>query len=471
GGWLLLQNCHLGLEFLDELMVTITTKESMSEDFRTWITTEAHPEFPINLLQSSIKFTNEPPQGVKAGLKRTYSAVTQDLLGVSKMRQWKPLLYAVAFLHTTLQERRKFGPLGWNIPYEFNQADFAASVQFVQNHLNDVGIKQGVDWSCVRYMLGEVQYGGRVTDDRDKALLNTYARVWFGEHMFGEKFCFYKGYVIPKGNTVEDYLQYIEQLPVIDTPEVFGLHPNADITYQTNLANETFTTIVSIQPKDSSTRGGETREAVVQRLAYEMLEKLPPDYNPHEVKAQLQKMGAFQPINIFLRQEVDRMQLVISRVRTTLTDLKLAIDGTIIMSEELQDALDNIYDARIPKLWFRISWESTTLGFWFTELLERNQQFSSWLQDGRPNQFWMTGFFNPQGFLTAMRQETTRMNLAKGWELDSVVLCSEVTKMMKEDVVGSPPADIGGVYIHGLFLEGAGWDRRNGKLVESAPKV
>lgn len=63
GGWLLLQNCHLGLEFLNELMDTITTKESMSEDFRTWITTEAHPEFPINLLQSSIKFTNEPPQG------------------------------------------------------------------------------------------------------------------------------------------------------------------------------------------------------------------------------------------------------------------------------------------------------------------------------------------------------------------------------------------------------------------------
>ncbi|XP_027499865.1 dynein heavy chain 5, axonemal-like isoform X3 [Corapipo altera] len=471
GGWLLLQNCHLGLEFLSELMDTITTTESISEDFRTWITTEAHPEFPINLLQSSIKFTNEPPQGVKAGLKRTYSALTQDMLEVSKMPQWKPLLYAVAFLHSTVQERRKFGPLGWNIPYEFNQADFTASVQFIQNHLNGVDIKHGVNWSCVRYMLGEVQYGGRVTDDFDKALLNTYARVWFGEHMFSEKFCFYKDYVIPRGKTVEDYLQYIEQLPVIDTPEVFGLHRNADITYQTNLANETLRTIVSIQPKDSSSGGRETREAVVQRLADEMLEKLPPDYNPHEVKAQLQKMGAIQPINIFLRQEIDHMQHVISRVRTTLTDLKLAIDGTIIMSEELQDALDNMYDARIPKLWLRISWESTTLGFWFTELLERNQQFSSWLQDGRPNQFWMTGFFNPQGFLTAMRQETTRMNLAKGWALDSVVLHNEVTKMMKEDVVGPPPADIGGVYIYGLYLEGAGWDRRNSKLIESPPKV
>ncbi|XP_021242638.1 dynein heavy chain 5, axonemal-like isoform X6 [Numida meleagris] len=471
GGWLLLQNCHLGLVFLNELMDTITTTESISEGFRTWITTEAHPEFPINLLQASIKFTNEPPQGVKASLKRTYSTITQDHLEVSNMPQWKPLLYAVAFLHTTVQERRKFGPLGWNIPYEFNQADFTASVQFVQNHLDDMDIKRGVNWSCVRYMLGEVQYGGRVTDDLDKALLNTFARVWFGEHMFSDKFCFYKDYVIPKGKTVEDYLQYIEQLPVIDTPEVFGLHPNADITYQTNLANETLNTIMSIQPKDSSTGGGETREAVVQRLADEMLEKLPPDYNPHEVKAQLQKMGAIQPMNIFLRQEIDRMQHVISSVRTTLTDLKLAIDGTIIMSEELRDALDSMYDARIPKLWFRISWESTTLGFWFTELLERNQQFSSWLMDGRPNQFWMTGFFNPQGFLTAMRQETTRSNVAKGWALDSVVLHNEVTKMMKEDVAGPPPADVGGVYIYGLFLEGAGWDRRNSKLVESAPKV
>ncbi|XP_067147242.1 dynein axonemal heavy chain 5-like [Apteryx mantelli] len=471
GGWLLLQNCHLGLGFLNELMDTVTATESMSEGFRTWITTEADPEFPINLLQSSMKFTNEPPQGVKAGLKRTYSAITQDHLEVSNMPQWKPLLYAIAFLHTTVQERRKFGPLGWNIPYEFNQADFAASMQFVQNHLDDMDIKRGVNWSCVRYMLGEVQYGGRVTDDLDKALLNTFARVWFGEHMFSEKFCFYNGYVIPKGKTIEDYLQYIEQLPMVDTPEVFGLHPNADITYQTNMANKTLSTIVSIQPKDGSTGGGETREAMVQRLADEMLEKLPPDYIPHKVKAQLRKMGDIQPMNIFLCQEIDHMQHVISRVRVTLTNLKLAIDGTIIMSEELRDALDNMYDAQIPKLWFRISWESATLGFWFTELLERNQQFSSWLLDGRPNQFWMTGLFNPQGFLTAMRQETTRMNLAKGWALDSVVLHNDVTKMMKEDVAGPPPADIGGVYIYGLFLDGAGWDRRNSKLVESAPKV
>ncbi|KAK1173586.1 dynein heavy chain 5, axonemal isoform X1 [Acipenser oxyrinchus oxyrinchus] len=470
GGWLLLQNCHLGLDFLDELLDTITTIESMHDGFRTWVTTEAHPKFPINLLQSSVKFTNEPPQGVKAGLKRTYSSITQEQLEISNMPQWKPLLYAVGFLHTTVQERRKFGPLGWNIPYEFNQADFTASVQFVQNHLDEMDIKRGVNWSCMRYMLGRCTRG-RVTDDLDKHLLNTFTQVWFGENMFSDKFCFYKGYVIPKGKTVQDYMEHIELLPLVDSPEVFGLHPNADITYQTNMANETLSTVVNIQPKDSSSGGGETREATVQRLADEMLEKLPPDYIPHEVKARLQKMGTFQPMNIFLRQEIDRMQRIISRVRNTLSDLKLAIDGTIIMSEDLRDALDNMYDARIPKLWYKISWESATLGFWFTELLERNQQFHTWLFDGRPNQFWMTGFFNPQGFLTAVRQETTRMNLSKGWALDSVILHNDVTRMMKEDVTGPPPVDIGGVYIYGLFLDGAGWDRRNTKLMESSPKV
>lgn len=258
----------------------------------------------------------------------------------------------------------------------------------------------------------------------------------------------------------------IEDMPLVDSPEVYQLHPNADITYQTNTAKHILGTIVDIQPKEGGAGGGETREDVVYRMSDDMLSKLPPDYVPHEVRARLVKMGLNNPLNIFLKQEIDRMQKVIGLVRTTLNDLKLAIDGTIIMSEDLRDALDNIYDARVPAKWKKISWDSSTIGFWFTELVERNTQFRDWCFNGRPACLWMTGFFNPQGMLTAMRQEVTRMH--KGWALDAVVLHNDVTSKLKEDIQQGPNE---GVYVYGLFLDGAGWDRKNCRLQESAPKV
>jgi len=202
------------------------------------------------------------------------------------------------------------------------------------------------------------------------------------------------------------------------------------------------------------------------RQASDMLDKLPPDYVPFEVRARIMKYGHLAPMNIFLKQEIDRMQRVIATVRNCLIDLKLAIEGTIIMNENLRDALDNMFDARVPNLWLKGSWESSTLGFWFTELLERTSQFSAWIYTARPKVFWMTGFFNPQGFLTAMRQEVTRAH--KGWALDSVVLFNKVESKFKEDITTAPQE---GVYVHGLYLDGASWDKKNTRLSEQAPKV
>ncbi|XP_077412422.1 dynein axonemal heavy chain 8-like [Vanacampus margaritifer] len=466
GGWVLLQNCHLGLEFMDELLETVIYTETVHKTFRVWVTTEPHDFFSITLLQSSIKFTNDPPQGLRASLKRTFVSISQNQLEVSNLPTWKPLLYGVAFLHSAVQERRKFGPLGWNIPYEFNSADFTASVEFVERHLDDCGPRKDVSWVTLRYMLAEVQYGGRVTDDYDKRLLKCFARVWFSKKMLDPSFCFYTEYQIPICKTIEEYVDYIQGLPAVDSTQALGLHPNADIVYQRNTSAEVLDTITNIQPKESGGGSGATRESIVYSMAEDMLEKLPRDYIPHEVRACLKRMGALNPMNIFLRQEVDRMQRIISVVRSTLQDLKLAIEGTIIMSETLRDALDNIYDARVPNLWRKLSWESTTIGFWFTELLDRNRQFYTWVFNRRPKTFWMTGFFNPQGFLTAMRQEVTRAN--KGWALDSVTLNNKVLKKTKEEIKADPDE---GVYVHGLFLEGADWDKKQSVLCESAPKV
>lgn len=261
GGWILLQNCHLGLSYMQELVAQLLelekSTETIKDSFRIWITTEEHPSFPITLLQMAVKFTNEPPSGIRAGLKRTYENMSQDFLDYSESPFYLPLIYGVSFMHTVVQERRKFGPLGWNIPYEFNSADWLASCMFMQNHLDALDPKRGISWSTVRYMLGEVQYGGRVTDDYDKRLLNTFAKVWFSDKMFQDEFYFFEGppaYKIYSFKEKEEYIDAIEEIPNVDIPQVYGLHSNADITYQTSTTKAVLDTILSVQPKGMVTK-------------------------------------------------------------------------------------------------------------------------------------------------------------------------------------------------------------------------
>merc|ERR1719261_1477762 len=308
GDWVLLQNCHLGLGFLTEVEQYMLVLTDAVETFRLWISAEPHPKFPIGLLQMSIKLTNEAPAGVRAGLKGSFAWLNQDVLDAVSVPAWKSMLYALCFMHTVVQERRKFGPLGFNIPYEFNQSDLSASVQFMQNHLNDVeSKKRPVDWIVVNYMVCDVQYGGKITDDWDRRLFNTYGRRFLAEGCLAADFRFVEGndtyYIPPVNPDIEVYRKYIESLPLVDDPEVFGLHSNADLAYRTA-----------------------------------------------QTKTTLKALGGLgKPLNICLKQEIDRMQKVLKTLRTILSDLKLAIAGTIVMSPILAGSLDSLFNAQVPE--------------------------------------------------------------------------------------------------------------------------
>lgn len=90
--------------------------------------------------------------GLRAGLKRTYSTMSQNMFSYSQREEYTYLLFTTSFLHTVVQERRKFGPLGWNIPYEFNYADWYASCLFMQNHCDSLSKKEFVSWVTIRWV-------------------------------------------------------------------------------------------------------------------------------------------------------------------------------------------------------------------------------------------------------------------------------------------------------------------------------
>jgi dynein heavy chain len=490
GTWVLLQNCELGLDLMvqmeDILKGYAGADPAVHDAFRLFFTAMPSKEFPLGLLQMCTKVTNEPPAGLRAGLMRSYTVeVDQDRLERIDTVQWRKMLHGLCFLHSVVQERRKFGPLGWNIPYEFNSGDLNTCIQFLEKHLFD---NDKLSWSTLQYMVSEVQYGGKITDDMDRRLFNTYASLWVSEQCMAQEFTYNPpeplsripddfSYQLKDFAEVPAYLDYLSKFPRIDTPEVFGLHPNADLTFRVKEVTSYIATLGDTQPKGSSGGGdGASREDIVYEKGDELLEKLPPDFVEEEYLERIKRLGGLEvPLNIFLFQEVQRLQSVIAKVRHMLINMRLAIKGEVVLTQELVETISDIFEAKVPRTWLyttagdEFSWLSPSLGMWFTSLLSRYDQSEKWLSAGRPNSFWMTGFFNPQGFLTAMKQEVTRQHKAEKWALDDMLYHSEVTKFETLERVLGPPKE--GVYIHGTLLDGARWHTQLESLVESEPKI
>merc|ERR1719359_758290 len=185
--------------------------------------------------------------------------------------------------------------------------------------------------------------------------------------------------------------------------------------------------------------------------------------------------GFSAPLNIFLFQELQRLQNIIRIVRSNMKNLAMAIDGTVTMTQDLLEDLNAVFDSRVPRKWSHdasgaeISWLMPNIGGWFTGMLERYTQLNTWLENGRGvmKAYWLTGFTNAQGFLTGMRQEVTRQHTKDQWSLDDVVNHTDILPFDLERIKDVPDE---GQNIHGLFIEGGRWNRQEQRLDESEPK-
>jgi dynein heavy chain len=135
------------------------------------------------LLKSGIKVTIESPRGLKNNLKQNFATggiVSKRLFdSQDNGPHWKRLLFSLGFIHALIHERKKFGPLGWNLPYEFNNSDLEVAILQLQNVLSLN--KTSVAFDVLKYICGEIIYGGRVTDDYDRRCLLSILGKFFSD--------------------------------------------------------------------------------------------------------------------------------------------------------------------------------------------------------------------------------------------------------------------------------------------------
>ena len=259
--------------------------------------------------------SNEAPQDLKANLRRALSKFPQayyDKAKSHKEPEFKALIFGLCMFHSLILGRRKFGSIGWSRIYNFNDGDLTICGDVLHNYLSKY---EKVPYQDLIYIYGEIMYGGHITDQLDRRTNSNYLQVIIRPQiMEGMQLTCAVGFKspIPHRFDRDKYVQYVEDSLPPENPQMFGLHPNAEIGYLTAAGDALFDQILLIQGGSGQASGSGPQniiDAFLKQIADEA-----PQFDMITLKAK--STGDPDPFWIVCLQECERMNILVSTIKT-----------------------------------------------------------------------------------------------------------------------------------------------------------
>ncbi|CAI5438007.1 unnamed protein product [Caenorhabditis angaria] len=443
GEWLCLNNLHLMLAAVPFILkhLSLTTP---NPNFRLWLTTEADHRFPSMMLQQSLKITFEPPPGVRNNLLRTYSQIDKSQRNVITCQS----IFVLAWLHALLQERRTFIPQGWTKFYEFGASDVRVARAFVEQLTATKS-----DWEFVRGILKFVIYGGRIENDFDAKVLDSYMITLFNDEKIngrpGQKLV--KSIDIPAGSNIDEYIAHISKnIPSVDEPFLFGLPENIKYSWQIVESDRTISSIRTLVLGDSKNAMKDSRESVEQIIA--LWRKLCTSAGDLHKKAIPEALRSEDPIIEVLSLECINSLQILQNIHNTLKYVSLGSKNPALAPASTQKIIQSLVFQQTPDEWDSIWAGPSDPADFLNAVIRKTKGTLQLLETAKSTSILsqpidFSDLFYPNIFLNALRQTTSRqLNVP----MDQLQLCSawESSALPNKQTVE----------VKGLLIQGATFD-------------
>lgn len=496
-------------------------------DFRIFLSSDPSTSIPLSLLDRSIKITSDPPTGLKANLKQALSCFSRSTYDDLEPRS-KGILFGLCQFHAIMIERKKFGAKGFNMQYPFNVGDLTCSFLVLKNYMESVPAK--IPWIDLRYIFGEIMYGGHIVNNLDRLLSKTYLDYFMKEELLDEMVMYpymdsvkastsnnftNKGLANSptKGSNADgnheqspemsifkapptslshsQVLEYIDDNLKFETPIAYGLHSNAEIGYRTSLSDNLLQTILDLSTvssafsSDSSEASdgekggrvgemdGEESNSMIDSM-HTKVESLMQDITEmlrdvkYDIDGMVSNIEEIGPFQNILLQECDRMNRLVTVILKSISELEMGYKGELTMSEAMEELANSLVMGRVPKKWEASAYPSLrSLGSWILDLNSRITQLNDW--SSILTEIPVVTWIG--GLFNPQSFLTAIMQIyaqVNNLELDKLTFSTEITKKMIAEEITVAAKE--GVYIYGLNLEGGSWNVNLSLLEASKPK-